>query len=68
MTDNYNKHDTQDCKTHVVVSLTDITIPSDLGEWCRMNNIENLIVKAPITDAQKEDILRQFPTAEIVQL
>lgn len=68
MFNNYNVYDTRDCKTHVVISLTDITIPSDLGEWCRKNNIENLIVKAPITDAQKEDILRQFPTAIIVQL
>ena len=68
MSENYNRYDTKDCKTHIVVSLTDITIPSDLGEWCRQNNIENLIVKAPVTDAQKEDILRQFPTAVIVQL
>ena len=68
MSENYNEYDTRNCNTHVVVSLTDITIPSDLGEWCRQNNIENLIVKAPITDAQKEDILRQFPTAVVVQL
>ena len=68
MFENYNRYDVKDCKTHVVISLTDITIPSDLGEWCRKNNIENLIVKAPITDAQEEDILRQFPSATIVKL
>jgi hypothetical protein len=45
-----------------------LIIPSDLGEWCRKNNIENLIIKAPVSDEQKEDILRQFPSAIIVQL
>ena len=68
MSGNYNSYDTKNCKTHVVVSLKEITIPSDLGEWCRKNNIENLIVKAPVSDAQKEDILRQFPAAVVVQL
>jgi hypothetical protein len=68
MSENYNKYATENCKTHVVVSLNEITIPSDLGEWCRKNNIENLIIKAPVSDEQKEDILRQFPSAIIVQL
>ena len=68
MSENYDKYDTKNYNTHVVVSLTDITIPSDLGEWCRKNNIENLIVKAPITDDQEAEILRQFPTAVIVKL
>ena len=68
MAENYNRYDTEGCKTHVVVSLKEITIPSDLGEWCRKNNIEHLIVKAPMSDAQKEDILRQFPAAELVAL
>ena len=68
MLDNYDYYQVKDCKTHLVVSLEAITVPSDLGEWCRKYNIENLIVKAPVSDAQKEDILRQFPTAVIVQL
>lgn len=55
------------------VSLKDTTsqiinVPQDLGDWCRNNNIEKVTIKAPMTDEQKADILRQVPTATVVQL
>ena len=55
-------------KSFTILSLDPITVPSDLGEWCRKNGVKDLTVKAPMTDDQKADILRQFPTAVVVQL
>ena len=55
-------------KSYEILSLDPITVPSDLGEWCRKNGVKDLTVKAPMTDDQKADILRQFPTAVVVQL
>ena len=55
-------------KSFTILSLAPITVPSDLGEWCRKNGVKDLTVKAPMTDDQKADILRQFPTAVVVQL
>ena len=64
---NYERED-EHCHRFTVISLEEITVPSDLGEWCRKNHIEKLTVKAPMTDEQKADILSQFPDAEVVQL
>jgi hypothetical protein len=55
-------------KNHVFLSLEPITVPQDLGEWYHRNKMESLTVKAPMTDEQKADILRQVPTATVVQL
>ena len=55
-------------KNHVFLSLKPITVPQDLGEWYRRNNMESLTIKAPMTDEQKADILRQVPNAIVVQL
>ena len=55
-------------KSFTILSLDPITVPSDLGEWCRKIGVKDLTVKAPMTDDQKADILRQFPTAVVVQL
>ena len=35
---------------------------------CRIKQKRNKYEKAPMSDAQKEDILRQFPAAELVAL
>jgi len=56
------------CKSYKMITLKEVDVPQDLGEWCRSNNIESVTIKAPLTDEQKEDILRQVPTATIVQL
>jgi hypothetical protein len=55
-------------KNHVFLSLEPITVPQDLGEWYHRNKMESLTVKAPMTDEQKADILRQVPGATVVQL
>ena len=55
-------------KSYEILSLDPITVPSDLGEWCRKLGIIELTVKAPMTDEQKADILSQFPKAVVVQL
>ena len=55
-------------KSYEILSLDPITVPSDLGAWCRKLGIIELTVKAPMTDEQKADILSQFPTAVVVQL
>ena len=52
----------------VFISLERITVPYDLGEWCSKFGIESVTIKAPMTDEQKADILRQVPTATVVQL
>lgn len=57
-----------DCKMLKVVSLDALTVPSDLGKWCRKNHIERLVIKAPLTEAQQQDILSQFPAAELTVL
>jgi hypothetical protein len=56
------------CKCYKMITLKEVDIPQDLGEWCRNNYIESVTIKAPLTDEQKADILRQVPTASIVQL
>ncbi len=55
-------------KSYEILSLDPITVPSDLGAWCRKLGIIELTVKAPMTDDQKADILSQFPQAVVVQL
>ena len=55
-------------KSFEILSLNPITVPSDLGEWCRIIGVEELTVKAPMTDEQKADILSQYPDAIVVQL
>lgn len=55
-------------KNMVFLSLKEISVPKDLGEWWRNNNMQKLVVKAPMTEEQKEDILRQVPTATVVPL
>lgn len=67
MSANYGRVD-KNCKSYTLVSLKEITVPSDLGKWCEKNHIENVTIKAPMSDEQKEDILRQFPAAVVVQL
>ena len=67
MSANYGRVD-KNCKSYTLVSLKEISVPSDLGKWCQKNHIENVTVKAPMSDEQKEDILRQFPAAVVVQL
>ncbi len=52
----------------VFLSLERITVPQDIAEWCTKFAIESLTIKAPMTDEQKADILRQVPTATVVQL
>jgi len=52
----------------VFISLEKITVPDDLGKWCSKFGIESLTIKAPMTDEQKADILRQVPTATVVKL
>jgi peroxiredoxin len=56
------------CKCYKMITLKEVDIPQDLGEWCRSHGIEKVTIKAPMTDEQKADILRQVPTASIVQL
>lgn len=51
-----------------ILSLDPITVPADLGEWCRVVGVEEMVIKAPMTDEQKEDILRQVPDAIVVPL
>lgn len=63
-----SEREDEHCHRFTVISLEEITVPSDLSEWCRKNHIEKLTVKAPMTDEQKADILSQFPDAEVVQL
>jgi len=67
MLQNY-RHVDKECKSYRLISLKEITVPQDLGEWCRNFGIENVTIKAPMTDEQKADILRQVPTASVVQL
>ena len=67
MSANYGRVD-KNCKSYTLVSLKEISVPSDLGKWCEKNHIENVTIKAPMSDEQKEDILRQFPAAVVVQL
>ena len=65
MLDKYPNHSR---KSFEFLSLDPITVPSDLGRWCRRLGVESLTVKAPMTDEQKADILSQFPKAVVVQL
>ena len=67
MIQNY-KHVDKECKSYRLISLREITVPNDLGEWCSKFGIESVTIKAPLTDEQKADILRQVPDAIIVQL
>lgn len=67
MSENYGSA-IKGCKSFALISLQEITVPQDLGDWCRNNNIEKVTIKAPMTDEQKADILRQVPTATVVQL
>lgn len=68
MSENY-KYLPEECRSYALISLNErIYVPEDLGEWCRKNHIENVTIKAPMTDEQKDDILRQVPGATIVQL
>ena len=62
------KHPNHSRKSFEFLSLDPITVPSDLGAWCRKLGIIELTVKAPMTDDQKADILSQFPKAVVVQL
>lgn len=55
-------------KNQVFLSLKPITVPQDLGKWYDWNKMESLTIKAPMTDEQKADILRQVPNAIVVQL
>ena len=52
----------------VFISLEKIIVPDDLGEWCSRFGIKSLTIKAPMTDEQKAEILRQVPYAVVVQL
>ena len=56
------------CKSYMMISLKEVVVPQDLGEWCQKFGMEKVIIKAPLTDEQKADILRQVPTATVVQL
>ena len=56
------------CKSYMMISLKEVVVPDDLGEWCSKFGIESVTIKAPLTDEQKADILRQVPDAIIVQL
>lgn len=67
MIENYKKVD-EDCKCYKMISLNKVEVPQDLGEWCQKFGMEKVIIKAPLTDEQKADILRQVPTATVVQL
>ena len=67
MIGNYKKVD-ENCKCYKMISLKEVEVPQDLGEWCRKFGMEKVIIKAPLTDEQKADILRQVPTATVVQL
>ena len=60
--------DEQYNKKCVFLSLNPITVPQDLGKWYRKNKMESLTIKAPMTDEQKAEILRQVPKATVVQL
>ena len=62
------KHPDHSRMSFEFLSLDPITVPSDLGAWCRRLGVKSLTVKAPMTDEQKADILSQFPTAVVVQL
>jgi hypothetical protein len=55
-------------KNQVFLSIKPITVPQDLGKWYDWNKLESLTIKAPMTDEQKADILRQVPTATVIQL
>ena len=55
-------------KNQVFLSIKPITVPQDLGKWYDWNKLESLTIKAPMTDEQKADILRQVPTAIVVPL
>ena len=67
MSENY-KSTYRECKSYALISLKEITVPQDLGEWCRSRGIEKVTVKAPMTDEQAAEILRQVPTATVIQL
>lgn len=67
MSENYPNVD-KGCDTYLLISLDPIKVPSDLGEWCRKKNITHVTVKAPMTDDQVDDILRQVPGAQVVVL
>lgn len=67
MLQNYKRVD-KECKSYRLISLKEITVPNDLGEWCRKFGIEEVTIKAPLSNEQKADILRQVPTATVVQL
>jgi len=67
MAENYSQVDER-CYSYKLISLSKVQVPQDLGEWCRNNHIEEVTIKAPLTDEQKADILHQVPTAIIVQL
>ena len=56
------------CKSYMMISLKEVVVPDDLGEWCRKFGIEEVTIKAPLSNEQKADILRQVPTATVVQL
>ena len=58
----------KDCKCYTLISLRDIKVPKDLGKWCRKHKIEEVTIKARMTDDQKAEILRQVPTATVIQL
>jgi len=67
MSECYNEVD-EKCKSYKMITLKEVDVPQDLGEWCRKFGIEEVTIKAPMTDEQKADILRQVPTATVVQL
>ncbi len=56
------------CKSYMMISLKEVVVPDDLGEWCRKFGIEEVTIKAPLSNEQKADILRQVPDAVVVQL
>lgn len=58
-------HIAEGCHDVRIIVPSSVSIPANLGEWCRKNNITTLMVKAIMTYDQRDEILRQVPSARV---